>query len=359
MRHSTLVSGALGVNARPLFKYHAPISTVLGSSPSRRLPSTATRRSYSAATPEPRQAQQQPAPTPTDSSTTTEPRTFTPAEQDVFPAAANPPSTTRPPPLTLPARQPDTTTFNHLFATGKAYLTFYKTGLKHIYTNTRLLYPSRSTSSTTQSDTPARRPDPSTRSDLHLRLRWRHDIRRLPLFALMLLICGEFTPFVVLVVPRVVPLTCRIPQQVDKLLRGEEARRRRGREEARSRAVVGKAGDLEEGTEVKLLAEVLGLSSFSWTPGFVLAPKVQARLKFLAVDDALLVQAGGEPALVADEVRLACADRGIAVLGRSVEEMREALGKWLRLTDARKLGEEGSERARVRLLLADEGEWGA
>ncbi|KXX77297.1 LETM1 and EF-hand domain-containing protein 1, mitochondrial [Madurella mycetomatis] len=277
-----------------------------------------------------------------------------------FPCRRQPPVHDPPPPLDLPVRQPGTTTFNHLFATGKAFLTFYKTGLKYIYTNTRLLYPSTSSSSTNPSDTQARPPYPSTRADLHLRLRWRHDIRRLPLFALMLLICGEFTPFVVLVLPRVVPLTCRIPQQVDKLLRGEEARRRRGREAAReSVAAVGEERGSGKGGSVKPLAEVLGVSNFSWTPRFVLAPRVRARLKFLAVDDALLVQAGGEPALVADEVRLACADRGIAVLGRSVEEMREALGKWLRLTDVTELGEEGSEKARVRLLLTEEGEWGA
>ena len=60
-----------------------------------------------------------------------------------------------------------------------------------------------------------------------------------------------------------------------------------------------------------------------------------------------------------DEVRLACVDRGIAVLGRRVEELREVLGRWLLLTDATRLGEAGSEEERVRLLLMDEKEWAA
>ncbi|KAL2023713.1 hypothetical protein VTK56DRAFT_1427 [Thermocarpiscus australiensis] len=324
--------------------------------------------------PQPQQQQQQQQP---------------PAEETILlpplsPQAANPPSTTRPPPLTLPARDPNQSAFKHYLATGMAYLTFYKTGLKHIWTNTRLLYSSSSPDAELQS----LRPYPSTRADLHLRRRWRHDVRRLPLFALVLLVCGEFTPLVVLAVPRIVPLPCRIPRQVEKLLRAEEAAREEGRREVSGGGGGGggsgagdKEGDddssfslLSAGQEegrgttaataplitlpVASLAKILGLRTpLPWTPSFVLAPRVQRRLRFLAVDDALLIQAGGAAALVADEVRLACADRGIDVLGRSEEELRAALGKWLRLTDARRLGEQGSEKARIRLLLAREREW--
>ena len=41
----------------------------------------------------------------------------------------------------------------------------------------------------------------------------------------MLLICGEFTPLVVLAVPTIVPYTCRIPKQVDKILKRIETKR--------------------------------------------------------------------------------------------------------------------------------------
>ncbi|KAK4032357.1 hypothetical protein C8A01DRAFT_41217 [Parachaetomium inaequale] len=107
------------------------------------------------------------------------------------------------------------------------------------------------------------------------------------------------------------------------------------------------------------MAKVLGLPVRAWTPGFVLGPRVQRRLGFLGVDDALLVQSGGAAALVGEEVRLACADRGVDVLGRGEEELRGVLERWLRLTDGRRLGGEGREREVKRLLLVKDSEWGA
>jgi hypothetical protein len=80
-------------------------------------------------------------------------------------------------------------------------------------------------------------------------------------------------------------------------------------------------------------------------------------LEFLKEDDALLVAAGGAKVLVEEELRLACTDRGVDVLGRGERELREVLGKWLRLTDARRLGEEGREEAVKRLLLVKDSEW--
>ena len=316
-------------------------------------------RPYSAAaSPEPQQAPaSQPPPPP---AAATDPRDHAPS-----PSAANPPPTTRPPPLTLPPRPPNAPGFfssanlSYLVARGVAYLSFYKTGIKHIYANTRLLYPSSSSSSPQNPD----RPYPSTRAHLQLRQRWRHDVRRLPLFALVLLVCGEFTPLVVLALPRIVPLPCRIPAQVEKLLRVDEAARRAARESVGFGVGVGgspaaEGGEARGQVPAAVLAAVLGIKVTSWTPSFLLAPRVQRRLRFLAVDDALLIQAGGAPALVADEVRLACADRGIDVLGRGDEELRAALAKWLRLTDARRLGEDGREKAVMRLLLAKEADWG-
>ncbi|AEO59964.1 hypothetical protein MYCTH_2308691 [Thermothelomyces thermophilus ATCC 42464] len=313
-------------------------------------------------------------------------------------AAANPPPTTRPPPLHLPSK-PDPAPplfsrpgLSYLYATGVAYLKFYRTALRHVvFTNTRLLYPSSSSSSSSSSHSPPspaspddpqsatpgevpgadRRPPPplpGTRAHLHLRLRWRHDIRRLPLFALILLVCGELTPLAVLALPRAVPLACRIPRQVEGLLRTAESRRAEGRAEAArwmvavaesSSSKSGRGEEEEEDAEVpvEVMAKVLGLTVRPWTPAFVLRPRVLRRLRFLAVDDALLIRAGGAAALVGDEVRLACADRGIDVLGRGEAELREALARWLRLTDATRLGGEGRERAVRRLLLVRDSEW--
>ncbi|KAK3941351.1 hypothetical protein QBC46DRAFT_311823 [Diplogelasinospora grovesii] len=229
---------------------------------------------------------------------------------------ANPPATTRPPPLDLPQRQPDTSTITYLFKTGKAYLTFYKTGLKHIWTNTQLVYKRDPNYQTLA--------PPGTRSELVLKERWRHDVRRLPVFALLLLICGEFTPLVVLAVPSIVPFTCRIPAQVNRLQRQLQERR------ASSFAAIA-AQQQTADVVVNHLAQTLGVAG-KYTPGFLAARKVERRLKFLAEDDRLLVQAGGVDKLEADEVRLACVDRGIDVLDRPEGELRGVLNKWLDLT---------------------------
>ncbi|EPE02370.1 letm1-like protein [Ophiostoma piceae UAMH 11346] len=231
-------------------------------------------------------------------------------------ATANPPHTTRPPPLTLPDRTPASSTASHLFATGKAYLAFYKTGLKYLFANTKLV---KQVNAAEQ---------PLTRSDLVLKHRWTHDMRRLPLFGLLLLICGEFTPFVVMVFPHVVPYPCRIPKQVESLRRADEKRR--------SQAFDG-AGAAETETNV-LISRSLGLAPIQDRLGLLsavpsLAVRVaDRRVRFLAEDDALLRAAGGVAALETEEVVLACTDRGLDVLGKDEAELRPLLTRWLEYT---------------------------
>lgn len=284
--------------------------------------------------------------------------------QTTSPTAANPPASTRPPPLSLPARDPAASTFSHLFATGKAYLTFYKTGFKQIYTNTRLVW-SLGSASGIPPDTPAPaghpaepptlRPSTTTRSTELLKRRWRHDIRRLPLFALMFIVCGEFTPLVVLALPSVVPLTCRIPRQIEKLRRATEERRRASSARIRDKMHTSSAGSSSstEGTPVLSRAEVtahiarsLGLISPLWDrlplADSIVAPlasrRVRAHVAYLDRDGHLLSQAGGVRALEDDEVALACEDRGLAVVDRSAAELRDSLGRWVDLA-----GEEGGD----------------
>lgn len=166
------------------------------------------------------------------------PRQDEPSQNDILKQQArsgvNPPYTTRPPPLNLPERQPDASTFSHLFATGKAYLTFYKTGLRQVITNYKVLRAvgQGGEGPIARSENPVTDPNCidgylrfRTRGSLLLYRRIKHDLQKLPIFALMLLVCGEFTPFVVLAVPTIVPYTCRIPKQVDKILKRVEDRR--------------------------------------------------------------------------------------------------------------------------------------
>jgi hypothetical protein len=260
--------------------------------------------------------------------------------------------------LTLPTRDPPgpdgstpplSATAKYYFALGKAYLTFYKTGLRHIYTNTQLLwYPG------TASKEGLTAPAKHTRAHALLQARWSHDIRRLPLFAVLVLVCGEFTPLVVLAVPRIVPFPCRIPAQNRQIARAAEDRRRRARaalpdttQEADARA--GRA-------QAVCLARSLGVVSPLWdrflgsVPASLARRRVDAKLASLAADDALIRQAGGVPALEAEEVSLACEQRGLDTQGKSAEEVAERLARWLLLT-------RGDVVLMKRLLLSEEAEW--
>ncbi|KAK1757289.1 putative letm1-like protein [Echria macrotheca] len=266
----------------------------------------------------------------------------------------NPPASTRPPPLNLPTRAPNTTLFSHLFATGKAYLTFYKTGLRAILTNHRL-----------RSSPDA--PPPNTRASILLHLRSAHDVRRLPIFGLLLLVCGEFTPFVVLAVPSIVPYTCRIPRQVEKLLTKAEDRRARARDEFRWKTSAGEAVAAVglSGTEAAgYLARVLGVVSPFWDrlgitlPAGIVGGRVKKRLAFLREDDRLLVEAGGAASLEPEEAKLACADRGISVLGLKNDQQAVALLEWwLMLVGYPEMSVEEREARMARLLLTDTKEW--
>lgn len=284
--------------------------------------------------------------------------------QTTSPTAANPPASTRPPPLSLPARDPAASTFSHLFATGKAYLTFYKTGFKQIYINTRLVW-SLSSASGIPPDTPAApaepptlRPAATTRSTELLKRRWRHDIRRLPLFALMFVVCGEFTPLVVLALPSVVPLTCRIPRQIEKLRAATESRRRASAARIQdkmmhrpSSTTEGRGPALSHAEITAHVARSLNLISPLWdrlplpdsAVALLASRRVRAHVAYLDHDGHLLSQAGGVPALEDDEVALACEDRGLPVVDRPAAELRRSLGRWVALAGGEKDGGGGGD----------------
>ncbi|CAK7272850.1 hypothetical protein SEPCBS57363_005354 [Sporothrix epigloea] len=251
---------------------------------------------------------------------------------------ANPPHTTRPPPLELPERNPDTSTFSHLFATGKAYLAFYKTGLRYLFANTKQV---RAIDAKENANSNGSSTWHATRSDLLLRRRWGHDMRRLPLFGLLLLICGEFTPFVVLVFPNVVPYTCRIPKQVQQLRTKVEERRQAAFQQYEVVAAAANTAGTKslEAAGDLLITRSLGLVAPFWdrigllnaAPGFT-RRAVERRLTYLTEDDALLRTAGGAAALEPEELLLASADRGLNVVGQDEDWLRKKMVVWLELT---------------------------
>jgi hypothetical protein len=57
--------------------------------------------------------------------------------------------------------------------------------------------------------------------------------------------------------------------------------------------------------------------------------RIKRRLAYLEQDDALLARDGGVDTLRHEEVRIACEERGIDVLGQDVETLRELLRYWV------------------------------
>ncbi|KFY53506.1 hypothetical protein V496_07527 [Pseudogymnoascus sp. VKM F-4515 (FW-2607)] len=249
----------------------------------------------------------------------------------------NPPTSTLPPPLVIPPKVPGQSFFRALFNQGKGYLTFYKTGAQAIFTNLSLTRVPQELVDKKYDGAvyEAVRDRNFSRADYQLLLRSWHDIKRLPVFGLIFIICGEFTPLVVLAVSRVVPYTCRVPRQIESDRQKVEARRKTSFRNLTAAFTPGKELEREQ---LLHISWSLGLSSKMWDyiggtlpgpPSALLKGRVASRVEYLQTDDRLIRRDGVLSDLEADEVAIACAERGIDVVGRSEENLREMLEKWM------------------------------
>lgn len=254
----------------------------------------------------------------------------------------NGPPSTLPAPLIIPVRQKDQPFFpSYAFALGKAYLAFYKTGVWNVWSNFKASQSiQRHVDDKYSSSLKAAVADGAlTRHDFQLLVRNWHDIRRVPLFALVVAVCGEFTPLVVIAVSNVVPWTCRIPKQVESDRRRLEERRTISFRNLTSVPPkdrgVGNLGRME----LLHISWSLGLSSKMWDwlggqlpglPTWILRRKVRRRIEYLEMDDGLIEAGTGLKDMESEECKMACVERGINVLGRSDDQIRADLGAWLR-----------------------------
>ncbi|KAF2838504.1 hypothetical protein M501DRAFT_915093, partial [Patellaria atrata CBS 101060] len=291
----------------------------------------------------------------------------------------NPPLSTLPAPLEVPERAPDQSLFSYLYKSGRAYLGFYKTGIKNIWTNHKL---TRSVKASLRTKSPSNNSDKDasstpqkidlpydgrvTRGEFQLLLRNRHDITRIPAFLLLFAIFGEWLPLIAIFFTAIVPNTCRIPSQIQKELEKAESRRHKAALERKTAmAVAAKSGvdtvpekkRIEEGVEPalnqdpKALGQVpdpksktsllyfsrhFSLHSPRWEgvsiapPSFMLRRRLRQHLKYLAEDDALIRRDGSVRDLTDEEVAVACRQRGIDVLRRGKGELRKELDTWVK-----------------------------
>jgi LETM1-like protein len=147
--------------------------------------------------------------------------------EPTLPHPRNDLSSTRPAPLELPespSKEGDGSITlksrgSYFYRLGKAYLGFYKLGIKNIWSNFKEYGEIKKKVRGTDIDSLvkyASAPEISRR-EFQLYLRTKHDLKKLLPFGLVFLVCGEFTPLVILALgTAVVPYTCRIPKQVQK-----------------------------------------------------------------------------------------------------------------------------------------------
>lgn len=277
--------------------------------------------------------------------------------------ALNPPSTTHPPPLNLPEKLPGLPKYRYYFRIGKAYGVFYKVGLKNVWANYQLArgLPDRIFFSDQAKILEAVRDGVLSRADFQLIRRTRYDINKVPLFALIWLICGEFTPLVVIFFTGAVPRTIRIPKQVQKAR--EEAEKRRAKSKKDSVIVFTgplRRPDIESMPEerqrnaLKSYAQSLGLYPAWWDrwtgtviPTSLVRRRVYRRLGELEVDDFAIERDGGVGKMGGEEVKLACEERGIDILGKEERKLRRDLEQWMEWR--RTLTEESDENADERV----------
>ncbi|KAK0673659.1 hypothetical protein QBC41DRAFT_342864 [Cercophora samala] len=289
------------------------------------------------------------------SSTTTNPPLDLPPSNLHYNKTLNPPPTTRPPPFSIPPSNPSLSLLRNLFTKGKAIVTFYKTGLKSILLNRRL-------HSTPLDSLPPNiqplKPHPDTRAALLLRSRLSHDLGRLIPLSLILLICAELTPVVILAAPnlKLTPLTCRMPRELEAIRKRDGEIRKQMREMARNqRKGEGEGLDAAVG-EILRVGRPMLIPSWLY-PTAARKSKLDRRLAWILADDAMIVQGGGEEELVGEEVKLAVEERGVDVLGKGEEELRGLLRRWL---DIASKVEDLDERREVikEMIITGEDGWG-
>jgi hypothetical protein len=312
-----------------------------------------------------------------------------PTAKSLVSSALNPPPTTLPPPLDLPTRGSEAYPL-YLLRIGRAYGTFYKNGLKAVWHNHKA---ASALKKRIVADLNARKPNLASplsaskrwsafrdeavlrgvvkRAEFQLLERNARDIGKLPFFGVLVLLFGEWLPLLVPFIPNRVPGTCRIPKQVRGMREKSEGRRRTS-----FRAGVAepeKAGQVEEGGKWRItdrtsvqdvlkslgpqqlmhLSCVLNQHSGLWEkvqlapPAGLVRRAVAARMQYIALDDFLLVEAGGPGGLSSDEVTIACEERGIDVLGKPEEKLRLELQAWVEKQEK----DDGRGRAMVEMLF--------
>lgn len=158
-------------------------------------------------------------------------------------------------------------------------------------------------------------------------------MRKIPLFLLLYIVCGEFTPLAVVLFSGMVPRTLWIPKQVQNSRQKLEKRRiALTHPPHRSTAMA---------QDVIAQGQLVGCYPLWWDrlpipPIWFIRKRVERRSYEINLDDFALQRDGGVQAVKGEEeIRRAAEFRGINVLGKPEEELRGRLEDWLLLGSLR------------------------
>ncbi|KAL1654466.1 hypothetical protein SLS61_003069 [Didymella pomorum] len=293
----------------------------------------------------------------------------------------NPPSFTYAPPLSVPDRKEGQNYASYLFSCGKAYLSFYKTGIGH--TRQTLKFAKAIRARIAEQGKGISKDIAGSgilsRSEWQVLRRSKRDLLRLPVMGFLVLALGEWLPLVVIYLTPVIPEQCRIPAQVSRVLKKKEAMRKERLERIATHALrlqtldrgprtdqdgirlaaaaeglldprskVGKEGGMPMARAIIPPSASQDLSLFHllllsarldchprvldklWIrpPKWLLQRNVGMKLAYLTRDDALIRRDGGSQRLSGMELQRACVERGIDVVGKSDGEQKKLLAQW-------------------------------
>ena len=255
----------------------------------------------------------------------------------------NPPASCRPPLLQLPHRDPIAPFYKRYFKVGRAYLAFYKAGFKQILENVKI---ARKLPFTLfQAVQESLREGRITRGQYHLLIRTRSDISRLPVFALVFLVCGEFTPLLVPFLSSAVPKTLWLPSQWENARRKAEARRRNHVRVRGERQVPDgessstqplpdnpskpdltlRESKYKRGIKLNAWPRWWDLILIRWLPISMISKRIEGKSYDLLLDDFAIDRDGGVNNMVDDEVKMALDARGQDVIGKDMVDLRRIL----------------------------------
>ncbi|KAL4864992.1 hypothetical protein BDV12DRAFT_188555 [Aspergillus spectabilis] len=308
----------------------------------------------------------------------------TPLSDDV-----NPPPSTRPAEILFPEPAAEDATAadkaKRYINVGRAYYSFYKTGLKNVYHNYKASLPIRR-SLGIQSYLPTT-PPPSaflkssdgsetrkdvtnaelrtSRSTFQLLNRAAYDVRRMIPFSLVLIVCGELTPIAVLLLGNsITPYTCRVPKQIKKY-RTQRTDLKHAAMSAHAASLEGSISPPEPGSqeEFEILAKftnknwvekeasvqevihacvvfglVKSMDGLAIVRHKAYRKKLSAFAEYLELDDRMIRDGGGVSALEPAEVRIAVEERAGYGLPRGSEgwEAEMVERRWLKMWLRRK-----------------------